>query len=50
MEAQRTIERNMALLEGHVVGIASSGTLSPIRFKICGKLSDWWGSGEPYIA
>jgi hypothetical protein len=48
MEAQRTIERSMALSKGHVVGIASSGTLSGIRFEIRGELSDWWGSGEPY--
>jgi hypothetical protein len=49
MEAPRTIERSTALLKGCVVGIASSGTLSQIRFEIHGKLSDWWGSGEPYI-
>jgi hypothetical protein len=49
MEARRTIERTTALLEGRVVGIASSGTLSQIRFEIHGELSDWWGSEEPYM-
>jgi hypothetical protein len=49
MEAQRTIERSMVFLKDCVVGIASSGSLSQIRFEICGELSDWWGSGEPYI-
>jgi hypothetical protein len=49
MEAQRTIERSTALSKGCVVGIASGGTLSQIRFEIRGELSDWWGSREPYI-
>jgi hypothetical protein len=49
MEAQRTIERSTVLLKDRVVGIASGGTLSQIRFEICGKLSDWWGSGEPLL-
>jgi hypothetical protein len=49
MEAQRTIGRSTALSKGHVVGIASGGTLSQIRFEIHGELSDWWGSGESYI-